>query len=231
MANNEIGTIEPIKEIVDICHLYGATLHTDAVQAIGHININVRELGVDLLSASAHKFNGPKGIGFLYVRKGVQLFPLINGGSQEFSMRAGTENVPSIVGMATALQEAILGLNKAKEKLLSMEDLFYKTLDKQNVEYIRNGDKDNHLPGLINVSFKNISGETILHRLDLMGIYISTGSACDGEKNQISHVIKAIDVNEDYAKGTIRISFGKNNVLGDARKIALAIIKILTEKK
>ncbi len=227
-ANNEIGTIEPIKKISDLCHRYGALIHTDAVQAVGHIKIDVNELDVDMLSASAHKFNGPRGIGFLYIKKGTPIKSFIDGGSQENGRRSGTENVPAIVGMAAALDESISEINKTIEKLQVMEDRFIAKLKEGNIDFIRNGYSNNHLPGLINISIKNSSGELILHRLDLMGYYISTGSACDGKRNQVSHVIKAIDVDKDYAEGTIRVSFGKMNDISDAEELANAIIKIVS---
>ena len=227
MVNNEIGTIEPIKEIAKICHRYGALVHTDAVQAVGHINLNVNEIGVDMLSASSHKFNGPKGIGFLYVRNGTNIDSLMDGGSQEFKKRAGTENVPAIVGMAAALEESVLLLHESENKLVSMERIFLQTLDKNHIDYIRNGSKKSHLPGLISISIKNANGEMLLHRLDLMGYCISTGSACDGQRDQVSYVIKAIAIPEPYAKGTIRISFGRMNELDDAESLANAIIEIL----
>lgn len=227
MANNELGVIEPIKEVAELCHKYGAYLHTDAVQAVGHIKIDVNSLGIDMLSASAHKFNGPRGIGFLYIRKGIEIRSLINGGSQEFGLRAGTENVAAIVGMACALEDSIKGIEENSSHLLHLEHVFLKCLDDNNVDYIRNGVVPNHLPGLINISIKNSNGEMLLHRLDLMGIYISTGSACDSVNNQVSHVIKAIGVPMDYAEGTIRISFGKYNTADEAVKIAECIMKIL----
>lgn len=226
-ANNEIGTIEPIYEISKICHKYGALFHTDAVQAIGHVQIDVSKLGVDMLSASAHKFNGPKGIGFLYIREGTQIASFVNGGSQENGKRAGTENVPAIVGMSYALEESILKMEETTQMLSKMEAKFISTLKDNNVDFLRNGDINNHLPGLINVSIKNMSGELLLHRLDLMGYYISTGSACDGKKNQVSHVIKSIKVDNDYAEGTIRISFGRMNQVSDAEEIAMALVHVL----
>lgn len=226
-ANNEIGTIEPIYEISKLCHKYGALFHTDAVQAMGHIKIDVNTLGVDMLSASAHKFNGPRGIGFLYIRNGTPITPFVNGGSQENGKRAGTENVPAIVGMSYALEESISKMEETTQMLSKMEAKFIDTLKNNNVDFIRNGYINNHLPGLINVSIKNTSGELLLHRLDLMGYYISTGSACDGKKNQVSHVIKSIKVDNNYAEGTIRISFGRMNQVSDAEELAIALVQIL----
>lgn len=226
MANNEIGTIEPIAELVSIVHKHGCLFHTDAVQAVGHVAINVHELGVDFLSASAHKFNGPKGVGFLYIRRGVEFHPLIAGGSQEFHMRAGTENVASIVAMATALEENVSQIRSNKEFLRQLEENFFAHLSAEGVTYRRNGAIQS-IPGNISVSFDGFSGEAILHRLDLKGIMISTGSACDSKETQISHVLKAIGLPESMAKGTVRISLGKYNTQDDAIAIAEALAKIV----
>lgn len=230
LVNNEIGTIEPIKELAAVAHANHALFHTDAVQAVGHIPIDVNELGVDMLSASAHKFNGPKGIGFLYVRKGTLLSPYADGGAQEHGMRAGTENVASIVGMAAALKKNCNEMQQTAERLRSMEKTFINTLKESNIVFIRNG-SDNRVPGNINISIRGASGEMLLHRLDLMGICISTGSACDSVNTQVSHVIKAIGVPKEYAEGTIRISFGRENKLEDAIKVAEAIISVMVAKK
>lgn len=227
-ANNEIGSVQPIQQLAAIAHENEALFHTDAVQAVGHISIDVNELGVDMLSASAHKFNGPKGIGFFYIRKGTNIQPYVDGGSQEFGMRAGTENVAAIVAMATALKNNVDHIQEESKRLRKMETHLLNILTNANVDFIRNGCEDG-LPGNISLSFKNIEGEMLLHRLDLMGIFISTGSACDSVKTQISHVIKAINVVENYNKGTIRISFGKDNLDHDAEIVANALISILSE--
>ena len=226
MANNEIGTIEPIKELCDIAHQHGALFHTDAVQAVGHIPIDVKSLGIDLLSASAHKFNGPKGIGFLYIKKGTKLSSFMNGGSQENSMRAGTENVASIVGMAVALKKNCDRMEENTRHIRSLEKIIIDGLNASGVDYIRNG-SENRTPGNISLSFKGFDGEAILHRMDLMGIAISTGSACDSVNTKISHVIKAIKLDEEYAKGTVRISLGKDNTVEDAERIVESLIKII----
>ena len=228
LGNNEIGSIQPIKDLSEITHKAGAIFHTDAVQAVGHIDIDVKKLGVDMLSASAHKFNGPRGIGFLYVKKGINLSPFINGGSQEKGMRAGTENVASIVGMATALKKNCDLINDKKEYLLKLEDELLTGLSNRNIQFIRNG-ASNHLPGNISLSFKDSDGEMLLHRLDLMGICVSTGSACDSKNTQISHVIKAIGVPEEYATGTIRISLGIDNTKEDIAAIVESLDKILNK--
>lgn len=226
LANNEVGTIEPITELAELSHKCGVLFHTDAVQVVGHMAIDVKKLGVDFLSASAHKFNGPKGIGFLYIRKGVKLRPLNDGGAQEMGFRAGTENVASVVAMAIALKNNCTHVDSVTKRLKEMELSFYKALDQSNINYIRNG-SDNRVPGNISISIKDANGEMLLHRLDLKKICISTGSACDSKNTQVSHVIKAISVPNDYAEGTIRISFGKNNSDKDALFIAESLINIL----
>lgn len=225
-ANNEIGTIEPIAELASIAHQRNWLFHTDAVQAIGHISVDVHKIGVDLLSASAHKFNGPKGIGFLYIKKGLQWPSLLWGGSQESNHRAGTENVASIVGMSVALQENVSSLKTNIVYINSLENLLLAKLDNSGIKCIRNGSTE-HIPGNISLSFVDKDGETILHRLDLHGISVSTGSACDSMNTQISHVLKAIHLDERYAKGTIRISLGAHNTVNDIQAIVETFVKVL----
>jgi cysteine desulfurase len=195
------------------------------VQAVGHILINVHELDVDMLSASAHKFNGPKGIGFLYIKKNTKIYPFIDGGSQEYGFRAGTENVASIVAMAVALKNNCDHINDNMDRIRAMEDRLLSGLNRLKVVYRRNG-SENRIPGNISLSFKGYEGEMLLHRFDLMGICISTGSACDSINTKNSHVIQAIGVPEEYAKGTIRISLGKSNTEKDVDEILEAIRKI-----
>lgn len=225
-ANNEIGSIQPIKELCRLAHSHGALFHTDAVQAIGHVNIDVNELGVDMLSASAHKFNGAKGIGFLYIRKGTPITPYADGGAQEHGLRAGTENVAGIVSMATALRVNIERLNVNQEHVISLERMLLSNINRSGIHYIRNGG-GHTLPGIISLSFDGKDGESILHRMDLMGICISTGSACDSRDTEISHVLRAIRIPENLAKGTIRISLGKHNTTDDVEAIVSALKKIL----
>lgn len=225
-ANNEIGSVQSIRELCETAHAHGALFHTDAVQAVGHIEINVHESGVDFLSASAHKFNGPKGVGFLYIRKGVELPPYADGGAQESAHRAGTENVAAIVGMATALKSNCDMLVQNQKHILNLENQLLLNLDEAGITYIRNGG-DCKLPGMLSLSFNGKDGETILHRMDLMGISISTGSACDSVNTEISHVLQAIRLDENLAKGTIRISLGKNNTLDEIEKISAALTKII----
>lgn len=228
-ANNEIGTIEPIKELAEIAHRHGALMHTDAVQAVGHVPIDVNYMVIDMLSASAHKFNGPRGIGFLYIREGTCLTPFFDGGAQEKNMRAGTENVAAIVAMATALQKNCEKMKEVEVRLLNIESKFFSILDNNYLEYSQNGAYPK-IPGNINISIKGTSGEMLLHRLDLKGICVSTGSACDSVNTQVSHVIKAISVPEEYAQGTIRISFGRDNSEEEAIVVAETILEIIQGK-
>lgn len=223
-ANNEIGTIEPIKALAEVAHAKEALFHTDAVQAVGHVNIDVKELGVDMLSASAHKFNGPKGIGFLYIKRGTNVNSLNDGGAQEFGMRAGTENIASIIGMAVALKKNCDQIEGNAKYISDIEKRLLSGISK--LDYIRNGASD-HIPGNISLSFAGADGEAILHRMDFKGICISTGSACDSVNTQVSHVIKAIGVENKYAKGTIRISLCKDNTFEDVDEIASAIASII----
>ena len=224
-ANNEIGSIQDISALAAIAHSCGAIFHTDAVQAVGHIEIDVNLLGVDMLSASAHKFNGPKGIGFLYVRKDTPLTPYASGGGQEHHMRAGTENVASIVGMATALKKNVAFMKDTATHLTALENRLLAGLSAANIRFSRNGNNA-HIPGNLSLSFPGYSGEALLHRLDLMGICVSTGSACNSQETQISHVLQAIGLEPDLAKGTIRLSFGRNNSENDIDIIVESLQRI-----
>lgn len=228
-ANNEIGTVQPIKELCDTAHNNGSLFHTDAVQAVGHVSLNVHDLGVDMLSASAHKFNGPKGVGFLYIRRGLKLYPHSDGGAQEAGARAGTENVAGIVGMAVALKNNCDALEENKEHIIKLESKLIDMLDNSGVQYVRNGGPSK-LPGLLSLSFPKTNGEAILHRLDLAGICVSTGSACNSKNTEISHVLQALQLEDTYAKGTIRISLGKANTEHDVEGIFNALMKILRGK-
>lgn len=212
-ANNEIGTIEPIKRIGEIAHKHGVIFHTDAVQAVGNIKIDVKEMNIDALSLSGHKFYGPKGIGALYINEKIYFDKLIFGGHQEKNMRAGTENVAGIVGIAKALELATNELNNHTNKIRHLRNHFFNEMKKSFHDIKINGAFENRLPGNANVSFKNINGNKILLALDSKGICISTGSACSSSSNNISHVLKAINVPEDYINGSIRVTIGKNNTI------------------
>ena len=224
-ANNEIGTVQPIKELCAVAHENGSLFHTDAVQAVGHIPVDVYDLGVDMLSASAHKFNGPKGVGFLYIRSGLKVMPYSDGGAQEFGLRAGTEDVAGIVGMAVALKNNCDALEENTRYVEGLASELVGMLNSSGVKYAMNGGT-NRLPGLLSLSFPEFDGEAILHRLDLAGICISTGSACNSKSTEISHVLQAIHLGDKYAKGTIRISLGKDNIEDDVEAIFKALMKI-----
>jgi cysteine desulfurase len=211
MANNEIGTIQPIKRISEVTKKHGVLFHTDAVQAAGNIPLDVKDLGVDMMSISAHKFYGPKGIGALYVRKGVRLENLIHGGHQERGKRSGTENVPGIVGMATAFELAVGHLGEYAEKTASLRD---KALDliMERIPHVRlNGPRINRLPGNLNLSFRFIEGESLLLMLDMKGIKASSGSACSSGSLDPSHVLMAIGLPHEIAHGSLRLTFGEAN--------------------
>ncbi|MCX7720297.1 MAG: cysteine desulfurase NifS [Dictyoglomus thermophilum] len=207
-ANNEIGTIEPIREISNIAKEHDIYFHTDAVQTVGHIPVNVNDLGVDLLSLSAHKFYGPKGIGALYIRKGTRIEPIIHGGSQENNKRAGTENVAGIIGMGKALELAISEMEKEQKRLTELRDYFINQVEKRIPEVYLNGPRVNRLPNNINFSFAQVEGETLLLHLDLEGIAVSTGSACSSKSLEPSHVLSAIKLPAKLAQGSIRFTIG-----------------------
>lgn len=204
-ANNEIGTVQPIAELGRICKAHGVLFHTDAVQAVGHLHINIAELNVDMLSLSAHKFHGPKGVGALYVRTGVALTNLIDGGAQERGKRAGTENIPAIVGMAAALKESSAAIDKAAKKLLPLRERLINGL-LEIPHTALNGDRTVRVPGNVNVCFEGIEGESLLLMLDMHGVYASSGSACTSGSLDPSHVLLAIGRPHDVAHGSLRLS-------------------------
>ena len=209
-ANNEIGTIQPIPEIGAICKKHGVIFHTDAVQAAGYVNINVVEQNIDLLSMTAHKIHGPKGCGLLYVRRGVKIENLIDGGAQERSRRAGTENVAGVVGLDAALQQAVDTMDARNAKLTKMRDRLIDGLLK--IERSRlNGDREKRLPGNVNMCFEGIEGESLLLRLDLNGIAASSGSACTSGSLDPSHVLLSIGLPHEIAHGSMRLSFSDEN--------------------
>lgn len=209
-ANNEIGTIQPIKEIGFVCREKGVIFHTDAVQAAGHIHINVKEQNIDMLSLSAHKFHGPKGIGALYVRKGIRLTNLIEGGAQERGKRAGTENIPAIMGMTAALEEACSHIGENAEKLTNLRDKLIIGLS-AIPHSILNGDAKKRLPGNVNFCFEGIEGESLLLLLDDKGVFASSGSACTSGSLDPSHVLLAIGRVHDIAHGSLRLSLSDEN--------------------
>ncbi|MBE6631627.1 MAG: cysteine desulfurase, partial [Ruminococcaceae bacterium] len=209
-ANNEIGTVQPISEIGALCRKRGVLFHTDAVQAVAHLKINVKEENIDLLSLSAHKFHGPKGTGALYARRGVALTNLIEGGAQERGKRAGTENLPSIVAMAAALEEANKNMEKNTKKLLSLRDRLIDGLSEIPHSAL-NGDRSKRLPSNVSFCFEGIEGESLLLLLDDKGIYASSGSACTSGSLDPSHVLLAIGRVHDVAHGSLRLSLSEEN--------------------
>ncbi len=221
-ANNEIGTVQPIREIGAICRERGVPFHTDAVQAVGHIPVDVKKDQVDLLSASAHKFHGPKGVGFLYARKGIRLTNLIEGGAQERGRRAGTENVPGIAAMAAALKEATEHLTQNAAVLTQRRDRLIEGLAKIPHSAL-NGDAERRLPGNVNFCFEGIEGESLLLLLDDKGIEASSGSACTSGSLDPSHVLLAIGRVHDVAHGALRLSIGEDFSEEDAEYVIRAV--------
>lgn len=223
LANNEIGTIQPIPEIGQFLHEQGILFHTDAVQAVGHIPVDVRELRVDFLTASAHKFNGAKGTGFLYLRSGLELSPLVFGGEQERGLRAGTENVAGIVAASYALEESISDMDEVAKRLTEMVNATINGI-KERVPSVRvNGDTAHRLPGTVNLGFDGISGGSLLHLLDMKGVCVSTGSACASGSDEPSHVLLALGLNEQQGRSAIRISYGKYNTPDEVKTIVAAV--------
>ena len=226
-ANNEIGTIQPISEIGSICKKHGVFFHTDAVQAVGHLPIDVKEMNIDMLSASAHKFHGPKGTGFLYVKKGIPLTSLIEGGAQERGKRAGTENVPGIMSMATALKEAVAGMEKSNQHKTQVRDYIIKGLSEIPHSAL-NGDGKSRLSGNINFSFEGIEGESILILLDQAGISASSGSACTSGALDPSHVLLSIGRVHDVAHGSLRLSIGEDITFEEADYIIKNVKEVVS---
>ena len=231
MANNEIGTIQPIAEIAKVCKEHKVLMHTDAVQAVGAIPIDVQELGVDMLSMSGHKFNGPKGVGALYCRRGAVINNLIDGGGQEGRRRAGTENLAGVSGMALALELAVASLPEkmAHQKLLRdhVIDRVLSTIPDTRL----NGGRENRLPGNANINFLGLEGETILLDLDIHGICASTGSACNSDNLAGSHVLAAIGIEEGMGHGSMRFSFGPQNTMEEADKLCDVLEEIIPARR
>lgn len=217
-ANNEIGTLQPIEEIGKLAHKNNIIFHTDAVQAVGQIPIVVDKMPIDLMSASAHKFHGPKGVGFLYLREGVPLDSFIHGGAQEKGKRAGTENVAGIVGMAKALTIATSEMARKQRELTNLRNYFAKRVQTEIPDVLLNGHGEKRLPGNLNFSFKDVSGTALLVLLEEAGIYASAGSACSAGITSLSHVIEAINVPKEYAYGTVRFSMGRETTRKEVDK-------------
>lgn len=226
-ANNEIGTIQPIAEIGKVCREKQVLFHTDAVQAAGHLKINTVEQNIDMLSLSAHKFHGPKGIGVLYAKRGIMLDNVINGGAQEKGKRAGTENLSAIMGMTVALEEAVANLEKNSAKLTSFRDRLIEGLDKIPYGEL-NGDRNNRLPSNVNYCFEGIEGESMLLLLDDKGICASSGSACTSGSLDPSHVLLAIGRPHEVAHGSLRLSLGEDMTEEDIDYLIKSVTEVVT---
>ena len=226
-ANNEIGTIQPIREIGQICREKGVLFHTDAVQAAGHLHINVNEQNIDMLSLSAHKFHGPKGVGVLYARKGILLENLIYGGAQERGKRAGTENIPAVMGMVAALEEACKNLDTNAAKLTVLRDRLIVGLSRIP-HSVLNGDAKHRLPGNVNFCFEGIEGESLLLLLDDKGVYASSGSACTSGSLDPSHVLLAIGRPHEIAHGSLRLSLSQENTEEEIDYIIKAVSEVVS---
>lgn len=230
-ANNEIGTIEPIKEIAKIAHQNNILFHTDAVQAVGNIPVDVQEMGIDMLSLSGHKIYAPKGVGALYVKKGIEFERFMDGGHQEKNKRSGTENVAQIVALGKAAEIAEKNIDEYQKKLADLRDYFLNEI-KQKVPNIHiNGTMENRLPGNINISFEGISSEEILYKLDEFGICASGGSACSSGDASPSHVLTAIGVPSELAKSAVRFTFGDFNTKDDVDYLVDVLVKILNRRE
>ena len=227
-ANNEIGSIQPISEIGTICWEKGVTFHTDAVQAAGHLPVDVKVQNIDLLSLSAHKFHGPKGIGALYARNGIPMTRLIEGGDQEQGRRAGTENVPAIMGMAAALEEACAHMAENTQKMSALRNRLIAGLS-QIPDAVLNGDPENRLPGNVNFSFEGIEGESLVLLLDQHGICASTGSACTAQSLSPSHVLLAIGRSDEMAASALRLSLSVDNTQADVDEVLRVVSRLVKE--
>ena len=225
-ANNEIGSVMPIREIGAVCTEKGVLFHTDAVQAAGHIKIDVKDQNIDMLSLSAHKFHGPKGVGALFVRRGILISNIIEGGAQERGKRAGTENIPAIMGMAAAFEEACKHIDEYSEKLTSMRDRLIEGL-LQIPHSILNGDKESRLPSNVHICFEAIEGEALLLLLDMMGVCASSGSACTSGSLDPSHVLLAIGRPHDIAHGSLRLSLSHENTEEEIDHILQVVPKVV----
>ena len=215
-VNNEVGTIQPVRELCKIAHEHGALFHTDCVQAMPYIHIDVKELGADMISMSGHKFYGPKGVGALYIRNGVKIEKLVSGGGQERSQRGGTTNTPAVVGMAKALELAVATMDEDNAHIAAVRDHFVERVMKE-IPYVRfNGDMQHRVPSCAKFSFEFVEGEGILMSLDIKGIAVSSGSACSSGSLDPSHVLLAMGVPVEISHGSIRFSFGKDNTMEEA---------------
>ena len=228
-ANNEIGSIQPIKKIGEVAKEKGIIFHTDAVQACGNVKIDVKEMNIDMLSLSGHKIGAPKGIGALYVNKNIEFKNLIDGGHQERDKRAGTENVPGMIGLGEACKIARNNMETHIKKLKELRDMYFSEVKKQISDIKINGSMEYRLPGNSNISFKDVNGSELLMKLDERGICASAGSACSSGSSMPSHVLTAIGLTSEYAEGTLRVTFGDENAKEDVRYLVDNLIQIVKE--
>jgi len=225
LANNEIGTVQPVAEIAELLRGRGVLLHTDAVQAVGHIPVDVRQLGVDALSLSAHKFHGPKGVGVLYLKTGIRIEPLLYGGGQERGLRSGTENVPGVVGLARALELACAGRDERAARLRALRDRLVERVLGEIPKAHLTGHPELRLPGTASFVFEGAEGESLLLQLDRKGICASTGSACSNSTLEPSHVLKALGLPLQLAHGSLRLTLGRDNTLEEIDQAAQALVE------
>lgn len=226
-ANNEIGTVQPIKEIGEFCRARKIPFHTDAVQAAGHMPINVQEMNIDLLSMSGHKFHAPKGVGVLYAKTGMPLFNIIEGGAQERGKRAGTENIPGIVALAAALKESVDNMEANTAKIIPMRDKLFTELSKIPYSKI-NGSLEHHVPGTVNMCFEGIEGESLLLLLDAKGVCASSGSACTSGSLDPSHVLLSLGLPHEVAHGSLRLSIGEYNTMEEIDHIIKVVPEVVS---
>ena len=226
-ANNEIGTVQPIKEIGEFCRARKIPFHTDAVQAAGHMPINVQEMNIDLLSMSGHKFHAPKGVGVLYAKTGMPLFNIIEGGAQERGKRAGTENIPGIVALAAALRESVDNMEANTAKIIPMRDKLFAELSKIPHSKI-NGSLEHHVPGTVNMCFEGIEGESLLLLLDAKGVCASSGSACTSGSLDPSHVLLSLGLPHEVAHGSLRLSIGEYNTMEEIDHIIKVVPEVVS---
>ena len=226
-ANNEIGTVQPIKEIGEFCRARKIPFHTDAVQAAGHMPINVQDMNIDLLSMSGHKFHAPKGVGVLYAKSGIPLFNIIEGGAQERGKRAGTENIPGIVALAAALKESVDNMEANTAKIIPMRDKLFAELSKIPHSKI-NGSLEHHVPGTVNMCFEGIEGESLLLLLDAKGVCASSGSACTSGSLDPSHVLLSLGLPHEVAHGSLRLSIGEYNTMEEIDHIIKVVPEVVS---
>ncbi len=226
-ANNEIGTVQPIKEIGELCRAKKIPFHTDAVQAAGHMPLNVVDMNIDLLSMSGHKFHAPKGVGVLYAKRGLPLFNIIEGGAQERGKRAGTENIPGIVALAAALKESVDNMEENTAKIIPMRDKLFAELSKIPHSKI-NGSLEHHVPGTVNMCFEGIEGESLLLLLDAKGVCASSGSACTSGSLDPSHVLLSLGLPHEVAHGSLRLSIGEYNTMEEIDHIIKVVPEVVS---